>query len=173
MKDFWVDQRGRVLIGTDPMSTVQSGKRVVCAGRQVTLVSESMKKKNKIREQAEFDFDITPAGSDVDDGGGGGGGGGNDIVPPRRDGCSRYTQCSGTYQKCCYSPKIIEAQRCLGIKDDGYWGPKTQSVIDSKFPQFTTSFTDNDITTICRGVQPQPDRNEIEREEEFTDPNNF
>lgn len=58
-------------------------------------------------------------------------------------------KCTGTYTKCCDSPKIAEAQKCLGLQGVGKWGPKTQKAIEQKFPQFAKSFTDADVATIC------------------------
>lgn len=151
VKDFWVDWKGRVLIGSSPTETKQTGKTVVCNGSKVTL-SESVKKKQVFREQAEFDFDI-----EIQDDEGGGGGGDTPPVPPpyRERFCPNgYQSCSGTYTKCCSSPKIAEAQTCLGLTPDGKWGPKTQAKISTAFPQFATSFTDADISAICSGSSP-------------------
>jgi hypothetical protein len=72
---------------------------------------------------------------------------------------SKWRVCNkGPYVKFCYGPKIKEVQGCLinihrlslgKRKDDGYLGGETLSALASKFPQFNTGFTDNDIATIC------------------------
>jgi hypothetical protein len=67
---------------------------------------------------------------------------------------SGYSPCSGTYQYGCYAPAIEEVQRCLGLVDDGKFGPKTQAALKSKG---FTSFTDADINKICeKTVQDEP-----------------
>lgn len=113
----------------------------------MVVINENVKKKIIVKEQ---DFD------DPDDNSSGGGGD-TPPVPPRdreRFCPNGYQSCSGTYTKCCSSPKIAEAQTCLGLTPDGKWGPKTQAKISTAFPQFATSFTDADISAICSGSSP-------------------
>jgi len=153
LKDFWIDQKGRVLIGPDSYNTQQTGKIIVCSGRKVTLVSESITKKKLFREQAEFDVDIKPVSDDTGGDQGGGDQGGGEERPVQNNCPNGYPVCTGTYKMCCKSPKIGEIQRCLGgLNIDNRWGPKTQQALESKFSQFAVSFTDNDVQTICGGT---------------------
>lgn len=67
-------------------------------------------------------------------------------------GLTRFTPCSGTYNKGCSSTKIAEVQKCLGLSGrdiDGKWGDKTQQIIKQQFPEFAKSFTDKDVAVIC------------------------
>jgi len=57
------------------------------------------------------------------------------------------TDCSPNYTKGCKSDKIAEAQRCLGLTDDGKFGPKTQNKLAQK--GFPNGFSDSDIPKIC------------------------
>jgi hypothetical protein len=175
IKEYWLDYNGWVYTkpDNDINNALDTGKMVVCEGSKVRVqVHESIsrKKKSRLTEQAVIDVSLDPL----------------DQVDPlnptptpnpprpdRRTSCSSgFSPCTGTYKICCSSPKIQEVQRCLGgLTPDGKWGDKTQYVIASKFPQFANSFTDNDVQTICGGAQPQ--RDEIEGEEEITDINNF
>ena len=59
--------------------------------------------------------------------------------PSGIEACSKYDDCTRSthYHKCDKCEKIKELQRCLakkfpnaGIKDDGYWGCKTQDALD-------------------------------------------
>jgi hypothetical protein len=62
---------------------------------------------------------------------------------------SRYKQCSGTYKIYCYNKNVIgQVQGCLGLKQDGYFGPKTQAAL--KDIGFENGFTDADVTKICQ-----------------------
>lgn len=61
----------------------------------------------------------------------------------------KYKQCSGTYKLYCYNKNVIgQVQGCLGLKQDGYFGPKTQSAL--KGVGFENGFTDTDVTKICQ-----------------------
>lgn len=60
---------------------------------------------------------------------------------------SSYKFCKGTYTKGCKSNAIIQIQGCLGLKPDGFFGPKTQSALQAK--GYNNGFTDADITKIC------------------------
>jgi hypothetical protein len=126
-----------------------TNKKWSCAPRGGKIIIES-KLKKKISEQIDID---PPTG-----GGGGSGSGGGGTPPPRRDRerfCPNgFRACSGTYTKCCSSPKIAEAQTCLNLTPDGKWGPNTQAKLSSSYPQFANSFTDADISTICSGSSP-------------------
>lgn len=57
------------------------------------------------------------------------------------------TDCSPNYKQGCKSDKIAEAQRCLGLTDDGKFGPKTQNKLAQK--GFPNGFSDSDIPKIC------------------------
>lgn len=62
---------------------------------------------------------------------------------------SKYKQCSGTYKLYCYNKNVIgQVQGCLGLKQDGYFGPKTQAAL--KGVGFENGFTDADVTKICQ-----------------------
>lgn len=71
----------------------------------------------------------------------------------------KWKFCSkGPYVPSCYGPKIKEVQGCLinihnlslgPRKDDSYFGESTLAALKSKFPKFSTGFTDADIATIC------------------------
>lgn len=70
----------------------------------------------------------------------------NTITP------SKYKACSGTYKLYCYNKPVIgKVQGCLGLKQDGYFGPKTQSALKSV--GFGNGFTDQDIDKICKTSQ--------------------
>lgn len=60
---------------------------------------------------------------------------------------SSYKFCKGTYVKGCKSNAILQIQGCLGLKPDGFFGPKTQASLQSK--GYANGFTDADITKIC------------------------
>jgi|688.fasta_scaffold00102_26 hypothetical protein len=60
---------------------------------------------------------------------------------------SSYKFCKGTYTKGCKSNAIIQIQGCLGLKPDGFFGPKTQAALQAK--GYNNGFTDADITKIC------------------------
>lgn len=61
----------------------------------------------------------------------------------------KYKFCSSTYKPYCYNKNVIgKVQGCLGLKQDGYFGPKTQSALKSV--GFGKGFTDNDVNKICQ-----------------------
>lgn len=62
----------------------------------------------------------------------------------------QYSDCSGTYTMFCKSSVIKKVQGCLNITTDGFWGPETQRKLEELFPQFSTTFTDADVATICK-----------------------
>lgn len=67
-------------------------------------------------------------------------------------GSGKYKQCSGTYKLYCYNKPVIgKVQGCLGLKQDGYFGPKTQSALKSV--GFGNGFTDQDVDKICKTSQ--------------------
>jgi hypothetical protein len=70
--------------------------------------------------------------------------------------CPAYKDCSQSqhYHKCDKCEKIKEVQRCLakklptlGIKDDGYWGCKTQDALNQL--KMGESLTPEQITMLC------------------------
>lgn len=117
-----------------------AGKRWRCAPRGGKIIIESRLKK-KLFEQVDIIPGLGSSPGPSPDSSG---------SAPRF--CTNgYQSCSGSYQKCCKASKIAEAQKCLGLVDDGKWGPKTQNALSNKFPQFANSFTDADVSTICSG----------------------
>ena len=76
--------------------------------------------------------------------------------PSGINGCSTYKDCSKSthYHQCDKCEKIKELQRCLakklpnfGIKDDGYWGCKTQDALDKL--KMGKSVTPEQIEMLC------------------------
>jgi hypothetical protein len=71
---------------------------------------------------------------------------------------NKYKQCSGTYKIYCFNKNVIgKVQGCLGLKQDGYFGPKTQNALKSI--GYNYGFTDNDIDTICNKKNQTPEIN--------------
>jgi hypothetical protein len=69
------------------------------------------------------------------------GGGGNGIS-------GKYHDCpTGPYTQGCKSEVIRKVQGCIGVKDDSFFGPKTQGALESK--GFKNGFTDADVTKLC------------------------
>ncbi len=75
------------------------------------------------------------------------------VVPEEGEGeskKSKYKKCTGTYKKYCYNKEVIgKVQGCLGITDDGAFGPKTQAALEKA--GFKNGFTDADVEKICKG----------------------
>lgn len=66
-----------------------------------------------------------------------------------------YKDCAGSYSKGCKSEAIKKVQGCLGLVQDGKFGPKTEAALKSKG---FTSFTDAEVDKICGTAKPvQPD----------------
>ena len=61
---------------------------------------------------------------------------------------SVYKNCSGTYTKGCKSSAVAKVQGCLGLAQDGKFGPKTDAALKAK--GFDIGFTDNDVNKICK-----------------------
>lgn len=73
---------------------------------------------------------------------------------------NKYKQCSGTYKLYCYNKTSIgKVQGCLGLKQDGYFGPKTQNALKSI--GYNNGFTDNDIEKICNKKNTTPETNNL------------
>jgi hypothetical protein len=71
---------------------------------------------------------------------------------------SKFKFCKGTYKQGCKSSVIAKIQKCLNVKTDGLFGPKTQGALESR--GFSGGFTDNDVTKICgNGGTSQPTPN--------------
>ena len=69
----------------------------------------------------------------------------------KKGGKSKYKQCTGTYKKYCYNKEVIgKVQGCLGITDDGAFGPKTQAALEKA--GFKNGFTDADVEKICKST---------------------
>lgn len=66
-----------------------------------------------------------------------------------------YKACTGTYTQGCKSQTIKKVQGCLGLVDDGKFGPKTQKALAAK--GFASGFTDADVDKICNKVQASPE----------------
>ncbi len=75
-------------------------------------------------------------------------------TPRPRPGQGAYTNCTGTYNKGCKSPKIAQLQGCLGITPDGKWGPQTERAVRERTDR--TQLIDQDIDQICGRTQPAP-----------------
>ena len=69
---------------------------------------------------------------------------------------NKYKPCSGTYKINCMSPKIGEAQACLGgLVVDNKFGPKTLDKLREK--GFESTFTDSDVAKICKKSEDKPE----------------
>jgi hypothetical protein len=60
-----------------------------------------------------------------------------------------YKPCTGTYSFGCESESIRKIQGCLGLVEDGKFGPKTQVKLGQLGKGFDNGFTDDDVQTIC------------------------
>ena len=60
-----------------------------------------------------------------------------------------YKPCTGTYSFGCESESIRKIQGCLGLVEDGKFGPKTQVKLSKLGKGFDKGFTDADVETIC------------------------
>lgn len=70
-------------------------------------------------------------------------------------GTGGYKDCAGSYSKGCKSEAIKKVQGCLGLVQDGKFGPKTEAALKAKG---FSSFTDAEVDKICGTTQPvQPD----------------
>ena len=80
----------------------------------------------------------------------GGGGGGRTS--------RKYHDCpTGPYTQGCKSEVIRKVQGCIGVKDDSFFGPKTQGALESK--GFKNGFTDTDVTKLCSN---KPEETKVE-----------
>jgi hypothetical protein len=60
----------------------------------------------------------------------------------------QYHNCpTGPYTQGCKSEVIRKVQGCIGVKDDSFFGPKTQGALESK--GFKNGFTDADVSKLC------------------------
>jgi hypothetical protein len=86
-------------------------------------------------------------------------GGGTSVTPP--PGTSGYKECPNFYQINCKDPgssvgrpntngPIYKVQGCIGVKQDSFFGPKTQSALQAKIGK--NYFTDDQVEAICKGV---------------------
>ena len=62
-----------------------------------------------------------------------------------------YKPCTEKYSFGCESPAIAEIQGCLGLVQDGKFGPKTQAKLDMLGK--AEGFTDADIDSICKSAK--------------------
>lgn len=72
----------------------------------------------------------------------------------KKRGSSSYTVCTGTYKRGCKTTPdgaIGKVQGCLGLVQDGKFGPKTDAALKAKG---LSSFTDADVDKICSKPEP-------------------
>jgi hypothetical protein len=123
IKPFHLLQNGRLYTADTHKYT---GKKIVCAGEtKVTAVSESLNKKT-ILEQADLgNIDLSGKDSSIDNGGQGGG-----QRRPKRT-SSSFRVCSEEMPIAygCQNNTIKRIQVCLGLTDDGKFGPKTRQAL--------------------------------------------
>jgi hypothetical protein len=62
---------------------------------------------------------------------------------------STYHPCSGTYSFGCQSESVRKIQGCLGLVEDGLFGPKTEIQLEKLGKGYEKGFTDADVQTIC------------------------
>ena len=105
-------------------------------------------------------------------------GGGPVITPPVT---TTYTVCPGpTYSNGCKDSgapnpngPIYKVQGCIGASQDSKFGPKTEKALKLKTGK--TTFSDDDVSTICSGSPSQDDQNQggkimtPEKQKEFFD----
>lgn len=60
-----------------------------------------------------------------------------------------YKPCTGTYSFGCESEAIRKIQGCLGLVEDGKFGPKTQIKLEKLGKGYDKGFTDADVQLIC------------------------
>jgi hypothetical protein len=82
---------------------------------------------------------------------------------------SKYKVCTKfPYEMFCKSEDIRKVQQCIGVKDDGYLGPKTEAAL--KANGYSVPLTKEDYDKIiakCSGTQPTPpptERNPLDGE---------
>lgn len=72
----------------------------------------------------------------------------------KKGGSSSYVACTGTYKKGCKTAPdgiIGKVQGCLGLVQDGKFGPKTDAALKAKG---LSAFTDADVDKICSKPEP-------------------
>lgn len=159
LKTFHLGEDGKIYVptgGGDPTAHKFSGKMVKCATptKPTLVVAENVVKKKTIKEQAEFDIDITPIDTDLD--------------PEKKTEdenkkktekktipvpvTQTYKSCPDTFpiEKFCSNETIKKVQGCLGgLVQDGKFGPKTQSALEDK-GLLGTKITQFTIDTVCK-----------------------
>lgn len=83
-------------------------------------------------------------------------------------GTGGYKDCAGSYSKGCKSEAIKKVQGCLGLVQDGKFGPKTEAALKAKG---FTSFSDADVDKICNKPTTTPTVNPDEEDVDAIDPN--
>jgi hypothetical protein len=78
-----------------------------------------------------------------------------------------YRPCSGAYSKGCQAEAIKTVQGCLGLVQDGKFGPKTEAALKAKG---FSSFTDAEVDKICNKTPTTP-VNPDEEDVDAVDPN--
>jgi hypothetical protein len=124
IKPFHLLQNGRLYTADTHKYT---GKKIVCAGEtKVTAVSESLNKKT-ILEQADLgNIDLSGKDSSIDNGGQGGG-----QRRPKRTSSLSFSACTEEMPIAygCRNNTIKRIQACLGLTEDGKFGPKTRQAL--------------------------------------------
>ena len=138
---------------------IQGGQDFVA---YLTKIKDESDYKDKVEIQRNLDAAIAEYNKSSTGGGGKTGVGGGKTVG------GGYKPCQeGKYVRGCQSTRISQVQACLNAKifmdkdstqpigTDGKFGPKTQALLQSKFPKFVNGFTDEDVKTICANI-PNP-----------------
>jgi hypothetical protein len=163
LKTFHLGEDGKIYVptgGGDPNAHKFSGKMIQCATPtkpKLVVAENKIISKKSIKEQAEFDIDITPIDVDLDPDN-------KNPVPTVTSTGNKtptvtpvvktdtYKTCPDTFpiEKFCVNDTIKKVQGCLGgLSQDGKFGPKTQSALEdkgllgSKITQFT-------LDTVCK-----------------------
>lgn len=163
LKTFHLGEDGKIYVpvgGGDPNAHKFSGKMIQCATPtkpKLVVAENKIISKKSIKEQAEFDIDITPIDVDLDPDK-------KNPVPTVTSTGNKtptvtpvvktdtYKTCPDTFpiEKFCVNDTIKKVQGCLGgLSQDGKFGPKTQSALEdkgllgSKITQFT-------LDTVCK-----------------------
>jgi hypothetical protein len=81
---------------------------------------------------------------------------------------SGYKSCSGAYSRGCQAEAIKTVQGCLGLVQDGKFGPKTEAALKAKG---FSSFTDAEVDKICNKTTTTTQVNPDEEDVDGVDPN--
>jgi hypothetical protein len=129
------------------MDDTSTGNKIRCQGSKVTIIAESIQKKNLTEA-----FDDTKLLRT------------NAPTPAPRPRTTTYRPCSGTYTQGCYSDAIKKVQGCLGgLVADGKFGSQTNEKL--KTAGFRGGFSDNDVDKICNNTDAGGEEIVINRNE--------